>query len=205
MIDPSTYAIFIAASAAVIIVPGPSVTVIVASSLRDGPRAGLMNVAGTQVGMGIMVAVLAFGFASVVERMASVFDIIRLLGAAYLVYLGVRLWRANGALASAAEGPGRGNRGHFLQGLLVVLSNPKVLVFFGAFIPQFIDPAGDPLWQVLFLGASFMLVAMVLDSGYAIAAGRAGGLLTRRRVGLLEKISGGCLVGGGIWLALQRR
>lgn len=206
MIEPATYALFVAASAAVIAVPGPSVTVIIANSLRHGPRAGMMNVAGTQVGMGIMVLVLALGFASVVERMASVFDIIRILGAAYLVYLGIRLWRSDGALVDqAAAQPGRSGRGFFMQGLLVVLSNPKVLVFFGAFIPQFVDPSGDALWQVLFLGVTFMLVATVLDSAYAVAAGRAGRLLTRRRVGLMEKISGTCLVGGGIWLALQRR
>jgi threonine/homoserine/homoserine lactone efflux protein len=207
MIELTTYAVFIAASAAVAIVPGPSVSVIVASSLRHGPRAGLMNIAGTQAGMGIMLLVLAFGFASVVQRMASVFDLVRFIGAAYLVYLGIRLWRGSGASAGIGETapPGRGDRDWFLQGLLVVLSNPKVLVFFGAFIPQFVDPAGNPFWQVIFLGASFMTVALVLDSGYAFAAGRAGGWLTRRRVGLLEKISGTCLIGGGLWLALQRR
>ena len=207
MIEIPTYALFIVASAAVVIVPGPSVSVIIASSLRSGPRAGMMNVAGTQAGMGIMVLVLAFGFASVVERMASVFDLIRLAGAVYLVYMGIRMWRAKGSLGQNPSDPtpGRSSAACFLQGLLVVLSNPKVLVFFGAFIPQFVTPAGDSFWQVLFLGVSFMVVALVLDSGYALAAGRAGNLLTRHRVGVIEKISGTCLIGGGLWLALQRR
>ncbi len=206
MIDPATYALFIAASAAVIAVPGPTVTVIIANSLRHGPRAGMMNVAGTQLGMGLMVLILAFGFASVVARMASVFDVVRLLGAAYLIYLGIRLWRSDGSLLEPeAAAATKRDSGFFLQGLLIVLSNPKVLIFFGAFIPQFVDPSGNALLQVLFLGATFMLVATILDSAYAFAAGRAGRLLTRRRVGLMEKISGTCLVGGGIWLALQRR
>jgi len=87
----------------------------------------------------------------------------------------------------------------------VLLSNPKVFLFFGAFIPQFIDPAGDPLAQTLVLGATFMVVATVLDSGYALAAGRAGGLLSRGNVRLLERVSGSCLIGGGIWLALTKR
>ena len=207
MIDVATYAVFIAASAAVAIVPGPSVSVIIANSLRRGPRAGMLTVAGTQAGMAVMVLVLALGFASIVARMASLFDLIRIAGAIYLVYLGFRMWRADGSLADvpAGTGEGRGDGAHFFQGLLVVLSNPKVLVFFGAFIPQFVDPGGDPFWQVAFLGASFMLVALVLDSLYAVAAGSAGSLLTRQRVGVLEKVSGTCLIGGGLWLALQRR
>jgi len=205
-IDFSTYLLFVAASVAVVIVPGPTVTVIIANSLRAGAGAGIMNVVGTQIGLAIMLLVLAFGFASIVEQMAGVFDIVRLVGAGYLIWLGLKLWRSGGALAEA--GPPSVNRtsrsGYFFQGFLVIWSNPKALFFFGAFIPQFVNPGFDPVPQVLVLGATFMGVATVLDGMYAIAAGKAGDMLTRGRLNLLEKISGTCLIGGGLWLALDR-
>lgn len=205
-IDYSTYLLFVAASVAVVIVPGPTVTVIIANSLRAGAGAGLMNVVGTQVGLAIMLLVLAFGFASIVEQMAGVFDIVRLVGAAYLIWLGLKLWRSGGSLAAAGlpDANRTSRSGYFLQGFLVIWSNPKALFFFGAFIPQFVNPGFDPIAQVLVLGATFMGVATVLDGIYAIAAGKAGDMLTRGRLNLLEKISGTCLIGGGLWLALDR-
>jgi threonine/homoserine/homoserine lactone efflux protein len=84
------------------------------------------------------------------------------------------------------------------------MSNPKALVLFGAFFPQFIDPKGDYVSQVLLLGVTAMAVAFVFDSGYAILAGRAGALLSRARVRLVSRLSGVCLIGGGVWLALAR-
>ena len=206
MISLSTYLLFVAASAAVVIVPGPTVTVIIANSLRSGAGAGLLNIAGTQIGLALMLIVMAFGFASIVEQMAGLFDILRLIGAAYLVWLGVSLWRAGGALADPDSAGLRrqSKKGYLLQGFLVIWSNPKALFFFGAFIPQFVNPALDPVPQVLLLGGTFMVIATILDGVYALAAGKAGGMLTRSRVGILEKISGTCLIGGGIWLAAAR-
>ena len=90
------------------------------------------------------------------------------------------------------------------QGFLVMLSNPKVLLFFGAFIPQFVDPHSDPTWQVALLGVTAMAIATVSDGGYAILTGRAGTLLARRHVRRLSRASGLCLIGGGVWLALMR-
>jgi threonine/homoserine/homoserine lactone efflux protein len=94
--------------------------------------------------------------------------------------------------------------GFFLQGLLVMLSNPKALVFFGAFIPQFVDPSADHRAQVMLLGATAMAMALLSDGAYAVLTGRAGRLLTRARVRLVSRISGGCLIGGGLWLAFSR-
>jgi threonine/homoserine/homoserine lactone efflux protein len=207
MIEPTTFLLFAAASAAVVIVPGPTVTVIIANSLRSGIAAGLMNVAGTQLGLALMLLVLAFGFASIVEQMSTVFEVIRLIGAAYLIWLGINLWRANGALADAPKGKQKPMlmRGYFAQGFLVIWSNPKALFFFGAFIPQFVNPAYDPLPQVLLFGATFMAIATLLDGAYAVAAGKAGDLLTRGKISILEKVSGSCLIGGGLWLAFDRR
>ncbi len=204
MTDPVTYLTFVAACIAIVIVPGPSVTVIIANSLRHGTHAGLLNVAGTQAGLAIMLAVLAAGLTTVVAFMGVAFEWIRVLGAAYLIWLGIQLWRSRGKLGDSSEAP-KPRGGFFWQGLLVVLSNPKALVFFGAFIPQFIDPAGSAFWQTLFLGATFMVVATILDSAYAFASGGAGTWLTGRNVRIVERISGSCLIGGGVWLAFSRQ
>jgi threonine/homoserine/homoserine lactone efflux protein len=195
---------FVAASIAIVIVPGPTITVIIANSLRHGVRAGLMNIAGTQLGLIMMLAILTVGLSTIIGRMAFLFDWLRLIGAAYLIWLGIKLWRSDGRLdRGAAAAVTDGN--FFWQGLLVIWSNPKALLFFGAFIPQFVDPSAGAVPQTILLGLIFMAVATVLDSGYALAAGRAGGWLTGSKIRCLERISGSFLIGGGIWLALSRR
>ncbi|MEM7635714.1 MAG: LysE family translocator [Pseudomonadota bacterium] len=198
------YAAYVLACTAVVIVPGPSVTVIVANSLRHGVKAGLLNVAGTQAGLAIMLLILATGLQFIVESLAQVFDIIRWAGAAYLIWLGVKLLRSDGNMGNVSEVP-RANGSFFWQGFLVVLSNPKALFFFGALIPQFLTTGGNALAQTLLLGATFIAVATPLDSSYAFLAGGAGKWLSRTRVRALEVGSGLCLIGGGIWLALARR
>lgn len=198
------YAAYVLACAAVAIVPGPSVTVIIANSLRHGTRAGLMNVAGTQVGLGVMLIVLAAGLQFIVESLSQVFEVVRWAGAAYLVWLGFKMLRSDGTMGSVADVP-RAKGSFFWQGLIVVLSNPKALFFFGALIPQFLNPAGNLLAQTILLGATFIAVATPLDSSYALLAGGAGRWLSRTRVRTLEIGSGLCLIGGGIWLAFTRR
>ena len=197
------YLAYLVACALVAVVPGPTVTLVVANSLTHGTRAGLLNVAGTQLALALMIGVLVVGLASIIETMGWWFDWMRLAGAAYLVWLGCRLLRSSGALDRPSEVPApRG--GFFLQGFLVMLSNPKVLLFFGAFIPQFVDPQGDHVFQVALLGATAMAVAMISDGAYAVLTGRAGTLLARRHVRRLSRASGICLIGGGVWLALTR-
>ena len=198
------YAAYLVACLIVIIVPGPTVTLILANSLRHGARAGLMNVLGTQIGLAIMIGIVGIGLTSLIEAMGHWFDWLRLAGAAYLVWLGWKMIRSSGA---AADGqPARTPRGGFvMQGALVALSNPKTLLFFGAFFPQFIDPTRDHGLQILIMGLTAMLFAAVSDSAYALASGRAGRVLSARRVRLLSRASGGFLIGGGVWLALSRR
>jgi threonine/homoserine/homoserine lactone efflux protein len=198
-----TYLAYLAACIVIIIVPGPTVTLIIANSLRHGSRAGLANVAGTQLGIALMIGIVAVGLAPLVAAVGWVFDAIRLVGAAYLVWLGLKLFRSSGALGAAGGAlPPRG--GFFLQGLLVAVSNPKTLIFFGAFIPQFIDPGRPYLPQVAILGATCLAVAALSDGAYAVLVGRAGALLSQRRIRLLSRVSGSFLIGGGVWLALSR-
>jgi homoserine/homoserine lactone efflux protein len=197
------YLAYLAACIVLVIVPGPTVTVIVANSLRYGTRAGLLNVAGTQLGLAVMIGVVILGLASLLDAIGWWFEVLRLAGAAYLIWLGIKLFRATGSLDSDQAAPmPRG--GFFLQGFVVLMSNPKIIVLFGALFPQFIDPKGDYLEQVLLLGITAMVTAAIFDSIYAITAGRAGSMLSRARVRLLSRISGSFLIGGGVWLALTR-
>jgi homoserine/homoserine lactone efflux protein len=109
--------------------------------------------------------------------------------------------RCDQAASVSAKRP----RGGFLvQGLLVALSNPKTLAFFGAFFPQFIDPRGDHALQIAIMGLTALVFAAVSDSAYTLLSGRAGRLLSRHRVRLISRLSGGFLIGGGLWLALSR-
>jgi len=196
------YLAYVLTCAVITIVPGPTVTLILANSLAHGTRAGLLNVLGTQFGLALMLAILAVGLASIIETMGWWFDWLRLAGAAYLVWLGWKLIRSSGKLdASSAPAP-RG--GFVLQGFLVLMGNPKALLWFGAFIPQFIDPAGDYLRQVLLLGVTAMTVAALSDGAYAVVTGRASALLSRQRVRLVSRVGGLCLIGGGAWLAFTR-
>src|SRR5215469_3257840 len=197
------YLTFLVACIIIAAIPGPTVTLIIANGLTHGMRAGLLNVAGTQLALAAMIAVLAIGLSSIIATMGWWFDWLRLAGAAYLVWIGWKLLRSSGSLESA-EGAPRPRGGFVLQGLLVMLSNPKALLFFGAFIPQFVDTKGDYLLQILLLGATAMLIAMLSDGAYAVATGRAGKLLSRRRIRLVSRIGGVSLIGGGVWLAFAR-
>lgn len=206
MIDLNLYLTFLAACVAVVIVPGPTVTVIIANSLRSGTTAGLAIVAGTQLGLWLTLIILAFGLSAVIAVVGEAFIWIKLIGAAYLVWLGISLWRAGGSFGqveSAREITTFSKM--FLQGFLVVLANPKSLFFVGVFIPQFVDPQKDPLLQTLILGGTFMGVATIIDSGYAFLAGGAGQMLTKTRIKIVQRISGSLLILGGVWMALQKR
>jgi homoserine/homoserine lactone efflux protein len=197
------YLAYLVACALFTVIPGPTVTLIVANSLTHGSRAGLLNVAGTQLGIGLMMGLLVIGLSTVIATMGWWFDWLRVLGAVYLVWIGLKLLRASGSLDEA--GRARRPRGGFLlQGMLVALSNPKMLLFFGAFIPQFVDPHGAYVGQVVLLSLTAMAVAALSDGAYALLTGRAGALLSRRRIRLVSRASGLCLIGGGIWLAAAR-
>ena len=129
----------------------------------------------------------------------------RLAGGSYLIWLGYKLLRSDGDLGgSEGEAPTRADGSYFWQGFFVILSNPKVLLFFGAFLPQFISPDGNAGLQTLFLGLIFIVLATFLDSLYAVAAGRVGAVLTRRNVRVVEISGGSMMIGGGMWLALSR-
>ena len=198
------YLAFVAACIGLALLPGPIVTLLIANGLRHGTRAALTNIAGVQAGMVIVVGVLAVGLTSLMATMGYWFDWVRFAGAAYLVWLGIKLVRSpvEGIKDDAPPPPPRG--GFFLQGFLVALSNPKLLLFFGAFIPQFMDMNRDHFSQVMLLGVTFMVVAGLTDGIYALLAGRIRTIFSARRTRLMSRVSGGFMIGGGVWLALTR-
>jgi homoserine/homoserine lactone efflux protein len=199
-----TYFAFCLAALALALVPGPTVTVIIANSLRYGSRAGLMNVLGTQAGVVIWLAIAAAGLGAAIQIMGVWFDVLRWVGAAYLVWMGIKLLRSNGDLAVAVD-RARPRGSFFLQGFVVIMSNPKMLVLFGALIPPFLSKGGNVLQETMLLGVTFMVIAAAGDTLYALMAGRAGAWLSRSRIRAIEIASGICLAGGGVWLALKGR
>ena len=197
------YLAFIAACIALALLPGPIVTLLIANGLRHGTRAALTNIAGVQLGLVIALGVVAIGLTSLMATMGYWFDWVRFAGAAYLVWLGIKLIRSPvEGVSEDAPPPPRG--GFFLQGFVVALSNPKLLVFFGAFLPQFMDLNKDHVSQVAVLGVTFMVIAGLTDATYALLAGRARKFFSARRTRLLSRVSGGFMIGGGLWLALTR-
>ena len=198
------YLAYVAACIALALLPGPIVTLVIANGLRHGTRAALTNVLGAQAGLAIVIGVVAVGLTSLMATMGYWFDWVRFAGAAYLVWLGIKLIRSpvEDLNSDAPPPPPRG--GFFLQGFLVLLSNPKVLVFFGAFIPQFVDLNKDHFPQVALLGVTFMVTAAMSDMVYALLAGRARKFFSKQRTRLVSRVSGGFMIGGGIWLALTR-
>ncbi len=195
---------FCLASLALAVVPGPTVTVIIANSLRYGARAGLMNVAGTQAGVAVWLGIAALGLNALLALMGVWFDVLRYAGAAYLIWLGIKLLRSNGDLAVAVE-RARPNGSFFLQGFVVILSNPKMLVLFGALIPPFLSKTGNATHETLILGLTFSVIAAASDAAYALAAGKAGNWLSRSRIRVIEVVSGLLLTAGGAWMALRGR
>ena len=197
------YLAYVFACVIIVIVPGPIVTLVVANSIAHGPRAGLINIAGAQLGLATMIGIVLVGLASLIATMGVWFDYVRLAGATYLIWLGQKFLMSPGTLGGAAKAtPPR--VGFFWQGFLVLMANPKALLLFGAFIPQFVDPKGDYVKQVVLLGVTAMVIAGIFDSIYAMLAGRARQWLSPPRVRMVSRLSGVFLMGGGVWLALAR-
>ena len=197
------YLAYVFACVIIVIVPGPIVTLVVANSIAHGPRAGLINIAGAQLGLATMIGIVLVGLASLIATMGVWFDYVRLAGATYLIWLGLKFLMSPGTLGGAAKAtPPR--VGFFWQGFLVLMANPKALLLFGAFIPQFVDPKGDYVKQVVLLGVTAMVIAGIFDSIYAMLAGRARQWLSPPRVRMVSRLSGVFLMGGGVWLALAR-
>ena len=182
MPDLLTLGAFALASLALILVPGPNLIYIVTRSLAQGTRAGMASAAGVETATLIYATATALGVSALIVRSDVAFAALRYAGAGYLVYLAVRTLRQPPTVEMDATAPARSLRRTFRDGAIVNLLNPKVALFFLAFLPQFVDtgasadPAGS---QLLVLGAVFFVLALALDIGYALAGGAAGSWLRR--------------------------
>ena len=200
------YLAFVAATVVLIAFPGPNVTLIVANSLTYGSRRALMTVAGTQAAQFLQLAAVVIGMTSLLHLLAASFEVLRWIGVGYLLWLGVQRWRADGAGLNGDTTAAASSRQLFWQGFVVSATNPKVLFFYAAFFPQFIDPTAAAMPQLVALSATFITIAAVIDGGYALAGGRSRGwLVNRARARLTDRITGTMLIGTGLWLAFARR
>jgi threonine/homoserine/homoserine lactone efflux protein len=210
MPDLSTLALFAVAAVTLLVIPGPAVLYIVTRSVDQGRAAGLASVGGVHVGTLLHVAAAALGLSALLVSSAAAYDTVRWLGAAYLVWLGVRrLLARDEDTPAAAAGPGPrrpGLRRIFAQGVVVNVLNPKTALFFFAFLPQFVDTSrGSVASQVVVLGVAFVLLGLASDGAYALLASSGAGWL-RRRPGVARAsrlVSGGVLISLGVTTALS--
>lgn len=208
---PTTHLLAFTVTAFVLIaIPGPSVLFTVSRAITLGRGAGVATVAGNTVGAFTQVVAVAFGIGPLVERSVALFTVLKLAGAAYLVFLGVQAIRHRQSLAEAlgATIEQKATTRIVIDGFTVGVTNPKVIVFFAAMLPQFVDrQAGNVPVQIIALGAIFAGIALISDSTWALAAGTVRNWLGRsqRRLELIGGIGGLAMIGIGARLALTGR
>jgi threonine/homoserine/homoserine lactone efflux protein len=203
MIEPGLFFAFIAAVTVLMLIPGPNVALIVANSVAHGPRYGLLTVAGTSAAMVLQLGLVALGMTQFLGLLGTWFEVLRWIGVGYLIFIGVMQWRAPAVDLTKTPPERKSARAMFTRALLVSMTNPKTLLFYGAFFPQFVAADHAFVPQVGLLSVTFVVIAVLVDGGWALAAGRARRLLARRGR-LRNRISGGMLVGAGVALAAAR-
>ncbi|TNF70663.1 MAG: LysE family translocator [Acidobacteria bacterium] len=208
MPEPSTLVLFVAAALVLLVTPGPAVLYVVARSIEQGPRAGFVSSLGLSVGGFVHVLAATLGLSAILVSSATAFGIVKMIGAGYLVYLGLRtLLNRDNAAPSVSDSP-RGMWRIFRDGVIVNLFNPKAALFFFAFLPQFVDPArGNVALQFLGLGLLFEALGLMSDSTYALLAGTVGGWLrTNEKVRRAQRyLTGSVYLGLGVAMALSGR
>lgn len=198
---------FAAASAVMLAIPGPTVLLVVSYALGHGRRTALATVAGVVLGDGVAMTASLLGMGVLLAASAALFTALKWVGAAYLVYLGVRLWRAPVAdgVAASTQPAARPLR-MFAHAFAVTATNPKSIVFYVAFLPQFVDAARPFAPQVAIMGASLLVLAGLNATAYALMASAAGGAVRKPSIRrAVNRVGGGFLIGAGLLAALWRR
>lgn len=194
---------FVFAVVVLLLIPGPNVALIVANSVAYGRRYGLLTVAGTSSAVVVQLGMTGLGLTEVLGGLGHWFEWVRWIGAGYLVWIGVQQWRAAPIDLTRTPPQPRSARAIFGRALLVSLTNPKTLLFYSAFFPQFVTPGPRVAAQVTLLSAVFLALTVTLDSLWAFAASWARSALAVHSR-LRNRLSGGILVGAGLGLALAR-
>ncbi len=200
--DPTLFLAFVTATTLLMLLPGPNVTLIMSNSIARGARNGVLTALGGSAAIALHLLVVFAGLVSLMATLGSWMEWVRWAGVAYLLWLG---WRAlrEAEVDAAAPRTARDSRRALWQGFLVATTNPKLLLFYAAFFPQFIALDRAPVQQLVLLGVVFVLIQIVCDTGYALLAGRLARHLRRGR--WRQRLSGGFLLATGIGLALARR
>ncbi len=189
------FAVFIPAALVLLAIPGPAVLYIVATSVDGGRRNGLVSVAGIHLGSLVHIAAAVAGLSALIVSSAIAFSAVKYVGAAYLVYVGIRKLLGKDEPIATERSP-KSTRRVFGQGVVVNVLNPKTALFFLAFMPQFVDP-DQPVWtQTIVLGLCWVALGVLSDGAYALAGGTIGGVLRRRRKAV-RYASGATFVGLG--------
>ena len=193
-----SWAAFTAASAVLLIIPGPTVLLVVSYALGQGWRTVLPMTVGVALGDFTAMTLSMLGLGALLAASATLFTILKWVGAAYLVYLGIKLWRAGGTLEAAPRTDAVSAAKMLGHAWLVTALNPKSITFFVAFLPAFLDPQADFLTQMLVFETTFLLLAFANAFGYALVATRARGFVANpRAIGVVNKVGGGLLIGAG--------
>jgi threonine/homoserine/homoserine lactone efflux protein len=201
MPSPHAFAVFLPAALVLLAIPGPAVLYIVATSVEGGRRNGLLSVAGVHLGSLVHIAAAVVGLSALIVSSAIAFSAVKYVGAAYLVFVGIRKLLGKDEPLEAEERAPRSGRRVFSQGVVVNVLNPKTALFFLAFLPQFVDVGRGAIGaQILALGVVFVLLGLMTDGAYALMAGTAAQWLrTQPRFLASERwISGGMYIGLGI-------
>ncbi len=200
---PQYYPLFVLATALLMLTPGPNVALIVANSVAYGARYGLLTVAGTTAAVVVHLGFVGVGLEGALGQVGTLFGWVRWAGVAYLLYLGITTWRAPPVDLQGIGAQPRSGRAMVARAVVVSLTNPKTLLFYGAFFPQFIAPDRPVGPQIWLLCGTFIVVAAGIDSLWALGAARARRVLAGHGR-LRNRISGGLLMGAGLGLALAR-
>ncbi|MEU4443232.1 LysE family translocator [Actinosynnema sp. NPDC050801] len=207
-IDQHLLVLFTLTTVVAMITPGPDMLFVLGCGMRGGPRAGLLATAGVATSEAIHVVVAAAGLAALFAAVPVAFTVVRTIGAAYLVYLGVQAIRHRGrTVVGEAVTGGMSGRRAYLTGMATNLLNPKMVTFTIAFLPQFINPDLGRVWlQFAILGAILIVLEFVVDGAVGVLAGRIGGWLRRRHAvrRRIDVATGGVFIGLGVRLAVER-
>lgn len=204
MIEPTRFLLFIGVSWALILAPGPDMLYVITRGIAHGRRAGILSAIGVVCGILVHTTAAALGLTLILQTSAFAFLLVKYIGAAYLIYFGIKSWRDKSTLSLQTPLPSVTSSAVFWQGVLSNVLNPKIAIFFLAFLPQFVDKGSSSVaWQMIFLGVTFACFGLCFLLVVGYFSGTIGRWLTHRRqyTQSLQRLAGGILIGLGIRLA----
>ena len=208
MIDPAKFVLFVGVSWALIISPGPDMIYVITRGMAHGRKAGMMSAIGVVCGILVHTIAAALGLTLILQSSALAFLFVKFVGAAYLLYLGIQAWREKGSFVLQSSAPIANSRTLFWQGVLSNVLNPKIAIFFLAFLPQFVDKGNSHVtWQMVILGTTFAGFGLIFLLVVGYSSGTIGRWLTYKpqRAHFFQRLAGGILIGLGIRLAFTEK